>query len=146
MVEGRERRNDQSGTFHLPPLALLSTRPRPYEVLHAFIGGSSSLHDLPAVRREPLLRQEATLVIHLARTLHPIAQIYVGEAHAATACDVIEDHERAERSRRFLRIEARIDHREPIAEHISERDREQVPCAAAVDRAVRTSSSIFDHA
>src|SRR5580704_207730 len=65
----------------------------------------------PAVRREPLLRQEAALVVHLVRAAHPIAKIDVGKPHLLRPDDMIEDHERAQRPRRFLWIEERIDHR-----------------------------------
>ena len=41
------------------------------------------LDPFPAVAGQPLLRQEAALVVHLARALHPIAEIDVRQAHAA---------------------------------------------------------------
>src|SRR5439155_185129 len=68
------------------------------------------VHAHPAVRHQPLLRQEAALVVHLARAAHPIAEIDVRQAHARGARDVVEDHEGAKRTVRFLRIEERIDH------------------------------------
>src|SRR5689334_20826331 len=43
----------------------------------------------PAVRGQPLLRQEAALVVHLPRAAHPIAEIDVGEAHLLRPDDVI---------------------------------------------------------
>src|SRR5580658_3708386 len=52
----------------------------------------------PPLGQPPLLRQKAALVVHLARAAHPIAKIDVGEAHAARAGDVVEDHQRAERA------------------------------------------------
>ena len=52
----------------------------------------------PAVRREPLLRQEAALVVHLVRAAHPIAEIDVGKPHPLRPDDMIEDHERATRA------------------------------------------------
>ena len=90
----------------------------------------------PAVRRQPLLRQEAALVVHLARAAHPIAEIDVGEPHAPGARDVVEHHEGAERTRRFVRFEKRIDHRQAVAEHVGERDGEKV-AGAALDRRCR---------
>ena len=80
----------------------------------------------PAVRREPLLRQEAALVVHLARAAHPIAEIDVGSPIRCARVDMVEDHERAERARRFLGIEERIDHRQPVAEHVGQRHRKQI--------------------
>ncbi len=52
------------------------------------------------------------------------------------ARDVIEDHEGAERAALVVRIEERIDHRQPVAEHVGQRDRDQLACAAAGDAAV----------
>src|ERR1700736_4389945 len=66
----------------------------------------------PAVAGQPLLRQEAALVIHLLRALHPIAETDVGQAEAARARNVIEDDEGAERTRPGVGIEERKDHRE----------------------------------
>src|SRR5215467_493573 len=66
---------------------------------------------LPAVRGEPFLRQEAALVVHLARAFDPIAEIDVRQSHAPRARDVVENHEGAERTRRLIRLEERIDHR-----------------------------------
>ena len=45
---------------------------------------------------------------------------------AVGARDVVEDHEGAERAVAGVRIEERIDHRQPVAEHVGERDRQQV--------------------
>ena len=39
----------------------------------------------PACRHQPFLRQEAALVVHLARARHPIAEIDVRQAHAVGA-------------------------------------------------------------
>ena len=47
---------------------------------------------------------------------------------------------------RVLGIEERIDHREAVAEHVGQRDREQVAGAAAVDAAVGPAPAVFDHA
>src|ERR1700677_1157366 len=64
----------------------------------------------PAVRRKPLLRQEAAFIVHLARTTHPIAEVNVTETHLSRAGDVVEHHEGAERARRLVGFEKRIDH------------------------------------
>jgi manganese/iron transport system permease protein len=72
-----------------------------------------------------LLRQEAALVVHLARAVHPIAEVDVGQPHALGALDVIEDHEGAERAVVGVRIEERVDHGEPVAQHVGQRDRKQ---------------------
>src|SRR6202030_1160746 len=90
----------------------------------------------PAVRREPLLRQEAALVVHLVRAAHPIAEIDVGKPHLLRPDDMIEDHERAQRPRRFLWIEERIDHRQTVAEHVGQRHGKEVAAAAHARAAV----------
>src|SRR3546814_5540112 len=53
-------------------------------------------HEPPAVRAEHLDRAIARLVRHAARSLHPIAEIDIGQAHRARAQDVIHDDEIAE--------------------------------------------------
>ena len=107
----------------------------------------------PAVRREPLLRQEAALVVHLVRAAHPIAEIDVGKPHPLRPDDMIEDHERAQRPRRFLRIEERIDHRQTVAEHVGQRHGKEVAAAADTRGAVgwrrcarRLAPPVFDDA
>src|SRR5207302_4234727 len=95
----------------------------------------SGLDAGPAVPGQPLLRQEAALVVHLLRALHPIAEIDVGQAEAARARNVIEDDEGAERTSPGVGIEERIDHRETVAEHVGEGDAEQWAVAAPGDAA-----------
>ncbi len=87
--------------------------------------GVLTLHPAPARRHQAFLRQEAAFVVHLARARHPIAEIDVRQAHFVGARDVVEDHQRAERALAGVRLEERIDHRQPVGEHIGERDREQ---------------------
>src|SRR3984885_3920217 len=99
----------------------------------------TSFHSGPAVRHQPLLRQKAALVVHLARAAHPIAEINISKVHALRARDMIEHHESAERPRRLVRLEKRVNHGEPIAEHVGERDGEKVTAAAL-------AASIFDDA
>src|SRR5206468_16252 len=96
----------------------------------------------PAFGGEPLLRPETTLVVHLARARDPIAEIDVRQAHAPRPRDVVEDHERAGRALRLIRLEERVDHRQPVGEHVGERDGEQLAGAAAIDRAVRPAPAI----
>ena len=103
-------------------------------------------HPAPARGQQALLRQEAALVVHLARARHPIAEIDVSQPHGLGARDVIEDHQRAERALAGVRIEERIDHRQPVAEHVGERDRQQFPGAAAVDAGIRSAPAVFDQA
>src|SRR5262249_4413575 len=43
----------------------------------------------PAFRSEAFLGQEAALVVHLAGVPDPVAEVDIGEAHAASAGDVI---------------------------------------------------------
>src|SRR3984885_11959539 len=50
----------------------------------------------PAVRRKPLLRQEAAFIVHLARAAHPIAEVNVTKTHLPRAGDVVEHHQGAE--------------------------------------------------
>src|SRR4249919_1249693 len=121
--------------------AAIGGRPRPLVDAH------------PAVRREPLLRQEAALVVHLVRAAHPIAEIDVGKPHLLRPDDMIEDHERAQRPRRFLWIEERIDHRQTVAEHVGQRDGKEVAAAAHARAAVgwrqcarRLAPPVFDDA
>src|SRR4051812_16704078 len=67
----------------------------------------------PTGGREPLLRQETTLVVHLLRAFDPVAEIDVGQPLPPRAGNVVEDHERAERAALFRRFEEGIDHRQP---------------------------------
>src|ERR1700730_5662143 len=76
--KGCQRRDDEARILHFSP---------------------STFDEFPTVRREPLLRQETSLVAHLARALHPIAEIDVGKAHLASSRNVIQNHIRAERAR-----------------------------------------------
>src|SRR5215471_13263933 len=100
----------------------MSTRPRRLNAESSTGRSALAFDPLPAVGREPLLRQETAFVVHFAR-----------------ARDVVENHEGAERARRLVRIEERVDHGEPVAEHVGERDREQFSAAARVDGGVRTA-------
>src|SRR5262249_43282796 len=50
----------------------------------------SSLEAGPAVGQQALLRQEAALVVHLLRALHPIAEIDVAQAEPACAGYMVE--------------------------------------------------------
>ncbi len=59
---------------------------------------------------------------------------------------MVEDHEGAERALAGVRIEERIDHRQPVAEHVGERDRQQLPGAAAVDGGIGAAPAVFDQA
>src|SRR5262249_35531075 len=59
----------------------------------------------PTLCGQPFLRFEATLVMHFARTLDPIAKVDVRQPHTACAFDVIEDHERTGRPRGFVGLE-----------------------------------------
>src|SRR6266566_4907095 len=56
----------------------------------------------PAGGGQPLLRQEAALVVHLLGAFDPVAEIDVRQSLASRARDVVEDHEGAERAA-FLR-------------------------------------------
>src|SRR5690349_13299489 len=85
----------------------------------------------PARGGKALLRQEAALVVHLLRALDPVAEIDVRQALAPGARNVVEDHESAERTAALARLEERIDHRQPVAQYVGERDRDQVAAAAA---------------
>jgi len=61
----------------------------PHGIQSAFLippernASGSILGRAPSLPHETLLRQEPALVIHLARTLHPISEIDVSEPHAA---------------------------------------------------------------
>src|SRR3954447_26858033 len=72
----------------------------------------------PPGGREPLLRQEAALVVHLPRALDPVAEIDVRQAEPARARDVIENHKGAERAACFRWLEERVDHRQTVAQHV----------------------------
>ena len=48
------------------------------------------------------------------------------------AGDVVEHHEGAERTRRLVRLEERIDHGQAVAEHVGQRDGEEVAGCAPV--------------
>ena len=80
----------------------------------------------PAGGGQPLLRQEAALVVHLLGAFDPVAEIDVRQALPPGAGDVVEDHEGAERAAFLRRLEERIDHRQSVAEHVGQRHREQV--------------------
>src|SRR5262249_57380300 len=67
-------------------------------------------------------------------------------AHLTRAYDVVENHEGAERARRLVGIEERVDHGEPVAEHVGERDRKQFAAAAGVDGGIGTAAPVFDYA
>src|SRR5947208_1996148 len=97
----------------------------------------------PARGREALLRQEAALVVHLLGALDPVAEIDIGQAEAAGAGNVVEDHEGAERAALLGWLEERIDHRQTVAEHVRERDRNQF-LAAAGDAAVNAAPAVLD--
>src|SRR5262249_59706535 len=101
--------------IHLPPSCMMRKA--------LAIGCTRQLIDAhPAFRHQPLLRQKTAFVIHLARAADPVAEIHVSKAHASRALDMIENHIRTERTRRFVRFEERIDHRKSVAEHVGERD------------------------
>src|SRR5258707_4059639 len=85
----------------------------------------------PALRGKPFLRQEATLVVHLAGAPDPIAEVHVGETHGPRPCDVIEYHESAERAILGLRLVKRIDHGQPVLEHIRQRYGQELAFAGA---------------
>src|SRR4029079_14851595 len=99
---------------------------------------------VPACRHQAFLWQEAALVIHLAGTGDPIAEIDVRQAHAVGPLEWIEDHESAERAVGLIRIEKRIDHRQAVAEHIGESDREHLSRAAPGEAGIRTAPAVFD--
>ena len=58
---------------------------------------------------------------------------------------MVEDHEGAEGAAFLRRFEERIDHRQPVAEHIRQRHRHQF-LAAAGDAAVGAALAVFDDA
>src|SRR5258708_19555149 len=78
-----------------------------------------AFHPLPAVGREPLLRQETALVVHFARALDPIAEVDVRKPNRARARGVVENHEGAARARRLGGVKTRIDHGDPASAHLS---------------------------
>ncbi len=80
-----------------------------------------------------------------ARALDPIAEVNVRKSNRARARDVVENHEGAERARRLVGVEERVDHGEAVAEHVGERDREQFSAAARVDGGIGTAAPVFDH-
>src|SRR5438445_6267581 len=80
---------------------------------------------LPALGAEMLLRHEAHLIIHLARAVDPVAEVDMGQAHRPGAGDVIEDHERAERTLLEIGIEVGIDHRQAVGHLVGERYRDE---------------------
>src|SRR5437667_2549805 len=99
----------------------------------------------PAGGGKPLLRQEAALVVHLLGALDPVAEIDVRQSLPPGARDMVEDHVGAERAANFGRIEEGIDHRQPVAEHISQSHGQQL-IAAAADAAVDAPPAILDDA
>src|SRR5215471_11326282 len=101
----------------------------------------SSLEAGPAVGQKPLLRQETTLVVHLLRALHPIAEIDVAQAEPARAGDMVENHEGADGAGEHVRIKERIDHGKPVTQKVGQGDAEQRTAAAAGGLA-----AIFDDA
>src|SRR4029077_18362286 len=67
IVYGRHRRAPPGARPPAPPPAARAPRRLPAPP--------------PSGGREPLLRQEAALVVHLVRAAHPIAEIDVGKPH-----------------------------------------------------------------
>src|ERR1700692_1927096 len=90
---------------------------------------AGSVDAQPAGGGEALLRQEAALVVHLLRAFDPVAEIDVRQSLPAGAGDVVEDHEGAERTVFLRRLEERIHHRQPVAEHVGQRDRHETIAA-----------------
>src|SRR6266480_4650288 len=107
---------------------------------------ASSLEPGPAVGQEPLLRQEAALVVHLLRALHPIAEIDVAQAEPAGADDVIEDHEGADRAGVRVGIEERIDHGQAVAQQVGQCDAQQRTAAVAGPAGLCILAAVFDDA
>src|SRR6266481_451029 len=111
---------------------------------------ASPFHPQPAFRGKPLLRQEAPFVIHLAGTPDPIAEVHVGETHGPRPCDVIENHKSAERAILGPRLVKRIDHGQPVLEHIRQRYGQKFAPAFALATAgnggpgVRVGPAVFD--
>src|SRR4051812_44206654 len=106
------------GPAGLRPRATTPARPIWRSEIFSAPNEASNFEARPAFRHQPLLRQEASLVIHLARVPHPVAEIDVGEAHTARARDVVQDHVSAERAVAVLGIVERVDHRQAVAEHV----------------------------
>jgi hypothetical protein len=63
---------------------------------------------------------EIGLIAHFRRTRHPVAKIDKGQARFARDLDMIEDHIGPNRFFDPLGIVKRIDHAQPIFEHIRE--------------------------
>ena len=83
------------------------------------------------------------LVSHLGRTGHPVAEIDVGQARLAGDVDMVEDDLRAEAVARAVGIVERVDHRQPVIEHVGQADRAQLGLAA---RGARPVVPVLDHA
>src|SRR5436305_15140430 len=75
---------------------------------------ASHLAPRPPIREQALLRQEAALVVHLARIPHPIAEVDVGEPHAARARNAVAEHEGTDRAAAVVRLVDTITDRQTV--------------------------------
>ena len=76
---------------------------------------------LPTLAAQPLEGAIAHLILHARRTIHPIAEINVGQAFALGAANVIENNVIAKPAARLMfRVVEGVDHRQPVALPIGE--------------------------
>src|SRR5262252_2138413 len=91
---------------------------------------------------KPFLRQETPLVVHLAGAPDPVAEVHICKAHTPRPRNVVKNHESAEGPVLGLGLIERIDHGQPVFEHVGQRHGQEFALVGGA--CMRIAPAVFD--